>query len=143
MFLIKVINCSATQLALAGRGGEYYFVMIWGEGGGFLRSFPHIFEKKIKLKVRFKGLKSKKGNFQLLNADLAVYVSSIQIVFLVFLTNLYFQHVKWSRYAWVNSLIVCVKRKRKVVKYPWFNYRFNHKKLSFIISEKNQNTFNP
>ena len=39
----------------------------------------------------YKGLMSKKGNFQLLHADLAVFNSNR--FFLVFLKNLYFQQL--------------------------------------------------
>ena len=53
--------------------------------GGLSKNFP-------KQKCFFKGLKSKKGNFKLLHADLAVFNSNRFFV-LVFLQNLYFQQL--------------------------------------------------
>ena len=66
---------------LLGGGGNILFCK--GQGG---------FENFSKTKVFFKGLKSKKGNFKLLHADLAVFNSN-RFFGLVFLQNLYFQQL--------------------------------------------------
>ena len=67
---------------LLGGGGNILFCK--GLGG-----FSKIFQKQ---KSFLKGLKSKKGNFKLLHADLAVFNSNRFFV-LVFLQNLYFQQL--------------------------------------------------
>jgi len=85
-----LIPYTEAQLGLLlGGGGNILFCK--GQGG--LRGTPPpLFENFSKTKVFFKGLKSKKGNFKLLHADLAVFNSN-RFFGLVFLQNLYFQQL--------------------------------------------------
>ena len=89
---------SEAQLGLLLWGAIYYFVRVKGVGKGGFPPFSKIFQKQ---KCFFKGLKSKKGFFNLLHADLTVFNSNRFFCSCVFTKFKLPTAVKWM--IWVNS----------------------------------------